>query len=359
MALVDLFSGCGGFSLGAHMAGFDVAAAFDLDPTLTSSYSYNFPQTNLILRDVTRLDGASVMAAANSDIEGVFGGPPCQGFSDIGRRDVKDPRRKLLRHFFRVIEELEPKFFIMENVRGLMYADSRGLLDASMASVSDRYAIWGPSILDAADFGAATKRKRLFVIGIHKDFGDVLTEEDIATEQKPAATVRSALADLDGSAFVRDMDGFDEWRITKRGPAHAYARALRSIDGTFTGHRITRHKADVEKRFGAVAPGAVDPIGRHPRLRWDGQCPTLRAGTGSDLGSYQAVRPLHPDHPRVITVREASRLQGFPDAHRFHPTVWHSFRMIGNSVSPIIAHAIFSAVRKKLGLQRTLAVAAE
>jgi DNA (cytosine-5)-methyltransferase 1 len=92
----------------------------------------------------------------------------------------------------------------------------------------------------------------------------------------------------------------------------------------------------------------MDKIGRHPRLAWGGQCPTLRAGTGADRGSYQSVRPIHPSENRVITVREAARLQGFPDSHLFHPTVWHSFRMIGNSVSPIIAKAVFQAIRSKV-----------
>jgi DNA (cytosine-5)-methyltransferase 1 len=80
-------------------------------------------------------------------------------------------------------------------------------------------------------------------------------------------------------------------------------------------------------------------------LKWDGQCPTLRAGTGSDRGSFQSVRPIHPDEPRVITVREAARLQGFPDCHFFHKTVWHSFRMIGNSVSPFVSEAVFCAIK--------------
>jgi DNA (cytosine-5)-methyltransferase 1 len=92
----------------------------------------------------------------------------------------------------------------------------------------------------------------------------------------------------------------------------------------------------------------MEKVGRHPRLKLGGLCPTLRAGTGFDLGSFQSVRPIHPRQHRVITVREAARLQGFPDEHVFHPTVWHSFRMIGNSVSPMMARAIFEAIRDRL-----------
>jgi DNA (cytosine-5)-methyltransferase 1 len=154
---------------------------------------------------------------------------------------------------------------------------------------------------------------------------------------------------LANSVPLASGDGFDWWRISRLGRPTNYAALLRASDGTFTGQQATFHTAAVVKRFESVQPGKMDKIGRHPRLDWLGQCPTLRAGTGSDRGSYQSVRPIHPDMPRVITVREAARLQGFPDAHIFHPTVWHSFRMIGNSVSPVIAKAIFSAIKLKLG----------
>jgi DNA (cytosine-5)-methyltransferase 1 len=132
--------------------------------------------------------------------------------------------------------------------------------------------------------------------------------------------------------------------------------SLRSEDRTFTGHRRTAHTPEVTKK---VKPGGVEVIGRHARLRWDGQCPTLRAGTGNDRGSFQSVRPIHPDEPRVITVREGARLQGFPDDFRFHPTVWHSFRMIGNSVSPVMSKVIFSLISERIENRRRFQIAAE
>lgn len=123
---------------------------------------------------------------------------------------------------------------------------------------------------------------------------------------------------------------------------------LRAKDGTFTSHKRTAHTAEVIKRFAKIEQGRVEAIGRHPRLAWDGQCPTLRAGTGNDRGSYQSVRPIHPDEPRVITVREGARLQGFPDRFKFHPTIWHSFRMIGNSVSPVMSKVLFSLIAERM-----------
>ncbi|MBP0439559.1 DNA cytosine methyltransferase [Tianweitania sediminis] len=348
MKLVDLFCGCGGFSRGAHLAGFDVAAAYDIDPVLTSSYSRNFPQTKLVLRDVSELTGAEITADVGGEVFGVFGGPPCQGFSDIGRRDVNDPRRKLLSHFFRLVAELNPTFFVMENVRGLMYKDSRPVLDRALESVRQAYDLIGPHIWDAADFGAATSRRRMFVVGIRKDVRARFDISMIDKHRSAPTTVSQAIADLVDAEQLEpcaSLPDFDRWRASDRHIVSAYALTLRSPDRVFTGNKATEHSAAVISRFARIAPGAMEKIGRHPRLHPEGQCPTLRAGTGSDKGSYQSVRPIHYELDRVITVREGARLQGFPDAHIFHPSVWHSFRMIGNSVSPVIAHAIFKALK--------------
>ena len=281
-------------------------------------------------------------------VHAIIGGPPCQGFSAIGRRNPDDPRRRLLDDFFRIVREVRPVFFVMENVLGLGYANAKYILDEALRQ-TEGYGTLGPVVWNAADFGAATNRARLFVVGIHEDYGDPLKAEDLDVLKRPTASVRAAIVDMENASALADEDGFDTWRITRVGRPTEYARALRSADGHFTGHRKTRHSESVARRFAGVPAGGVDRIGRHPRLAWSGQSPAIRAGTGADRGSYQAVRPIHPQHPRVITVREAARLQGFPDRHRFHPTIWHSFRMIGNSVSPIMARAIFQGISNRLG----------
>jgi DNA (cytosine-5)-methyltransferase 1 len=354
MKLIELFCGCGGFSLGAHNAGFDVAAAYDIDETLTSSYTRNFPKTKLLHRDISELTGIQIRDAVDGDIDGIFGGPPCQGFSAIGRRAKDDPRRELLGHFFRIVADLKPTFFVMENVRGLAYLDAFPVLEEALALVGDDYNLLGPQIWDASAFGAATRRNRMFVIGVRRDRAKPITAAQIDALKRPASTVKAAIADLTAAVpldDVPDLIGFDRWKIKRPGSPSAYALPLRSADKTFTGHRPTVHTQKVIDRFAAVEQGKVDEVGRHPRLAWDGLCPTLRAGTGADKGSYQSVRPIHPTENRVITVREAARLQGFPDSHIFHPTVWHSFRMIGNSVSPIMSQAIFSGIAEHLGLR--------
>lgn len=349
--LVELFCGTGGFSRGAHDAGFEVAAAYDIDKILTSSFEINFPRTNLYHRDVSTLTSDEIRDHVGGDIYGVFGGPPCQGFSTMGKRDPSDPRRQLLAHFFRLTAELRPAFFVMENVRGLAYHDARPVLEDALDLVRDDYDFEEPRIWDASEFGAATRRNRMLVIGIRKDLGRPFRDADLELQRRPAATVREAISDLQNARELsddRNLPGFDRWRIAKRGKPHPYAAALRTPDGSFTGHKPTAHTSKVIARFAEVAQGGKDEIGKHPRLALDGLCPTLRAGTGSELGSFQSVRPIHPTEPRVITVREAARLQGFPDSHVFHPTIWHSFRMIGNSVSPIMAKAVFTAIRDRL-----------
>ena len=347
MKVIDIFSGCGGFSLGAKQAGLEVVAAFDNNTILASSYPRNFPNTRMVLQDATELDGERVRTFAGAKIDGIIGGPPCQGFSTIGKRDPDDPRRLPLGHFFRIVREVNPSFFVMENVTGLTLSNATDVLDSALCQV-DEYEILGPQIWNAADFGAATRRLRVFVIGIHKRLGKCLTLDDMEVQTCKPATVREAIGDLENVRLVGEEDGFDVWRILDYVDPSDYARALRSSNNRFTGHRITQHSDHVLTRFDEIPEGGIDRIGRHPRLAWSTQSPVIRAGTGSDRGSFQAVRPIHPHHPRVITVREAARLQGFPDSYLFHPTIWHSFRMIGNSVSPCMARAIFLAISDKI-----------
>lgn len=356
--MVDLFCGCGGFALGARAAGFGRELAFDVDPILSSSFEINFPDAQIVRSDLSEATGEQIRYRAGGDILGVFGGPPCQAFSDIGHRRTDDPRRDLLGHFFRLVSEIRPAFFVMENVKGLGRGDARPVLDAAINLVADKYNLIGPVLLDAADFGAATKRTRLFVIGYDPSRCNPLTVEDLFAAKTPASTVDDAIGDIGNAVRVGEDDGFDLWQLPPRQEQNGYRDSLLANNCRFTGHRPTAHTLAVIERFSKVAQGATDIVGRHPRLSWDGQCPTLRAGTGSDLGSFQSVRPIHPDEPRVITVREAARLQGFPDSFRFHPTIWHSFRMIGNSVSPILSKAIFSLLAERTEVSR-VAIAAE
>ena len=359
MRAIDLFCGTGGFSRGAHAAGFDVVAAYDLDPNLTYSFGLNFPDTKLHLKDIATLSREEILKDAGGPIDLIFGGPPCQGFSMIGRRNEKDPRRSLLRRFFEIVNEVRPSAFVMENVEGLMLGSARAELDQAISALNG-YTVLKPTVLDASDFGAATKRRRAFVIGYLPDECAPFDLDALDEFKCEPATVQDAISDLKSPVRIRiEADETDVWRLRKRSKISDYAKSMKSSDETFTGNKRTVHLDRVVKRFSTIKPGGFDPIGKYPRLKWDGQCPTLRAGTGSDKGSHQAVRPIHPCEDRVITVREAARLQGFPDEHRFHPTIWHSFRQIGNSVSPIIGGVVLSLVLKNLESNIQMPEAAE
>lgn len=363
--IVDLFCGCGGFGLGAELAGFRTIAAVDIDPTLQSAYKRNFPETHVLKGDLSKLDEESWrMILSGVQVDGVIGGPPCQGYSRMGKSDKEDPRRTLLSHFFRNVNIINPKFFIMENVEGLM--DERNVYELvnALKVLDKKYTVLEPMIVDASLYGAPTKRKRVILIGFDPQALPLLTTDDFLPREVLRTTVADAILDL-ASPIPQSKDKHDfGWAAYPEiDEMSAYAQRMRALPGKglgwsesleklncglVSGYFDTKHADSVKKRYAETEPGMVDKISRAKKLAWDGLCPTLRAGTGSDKGSHQAVRPLHPEQSRVITVREAARLQGFPDWFVFHPTKWHSFRMIGNSVSPVISEAILRVINNKL-----------
>lgn len=363
--IVDLFCGCGGFGLGAELSGFHSVAAIDIEPTLQSAYAKNFPETRVIKGDLSEMTDESWKLILNDQkIDGVIGGPPCQGYSRMGHSDKNDPRRSLLGHFFRNINIIKPKFFVMENVEGLMDEKNYYELESALKVLDTSYKVLKPIVVDASEFGVPTKRKRVIVIGYLPKF---FNEFDICEFQPtgiPNVNVKDAIYDIcepikqskDNSDF-----GWAKYRRTKN--LSAYASMMRMPppeglgsqeaishlkSGKISGNFDTIHTEAVKLRYSKVKQGKVDKISRAKKLAWDGLCPTLRAGTGSDKGSHQAVRPIHPKKGRVITVREAARLQGFPDWFVFHPTKWHSFRMIGNSVSPLVSMSILTVIKNKM-----------
>jgi len=361
-SVIDLFSGVGGLSLGAARAGFRVAGSVELDPIASASHAFNFPGTTHLREDVGTLTGADLLKAcgvAPGTLTGLIGGPPCQGFSFIGKRDKDDPRNQLFGQFFRLVAETRPAFFVAENVLGILRETNALTIREALAQLPPNYRVLSPIRVRASDYGAPTTRTRVFFIGFDPSRIGELTAESFAPDpETERINVKRALRGLpDVNADWQKED--QSWRTVKPLASGAFEdratghvpegvgnpdalekAAARKVSG-FLG---TRHSEGTVLRFDALAPGEVDAVYRSPRLDPEGYCPTLRAGTNADKGSFQAVRPIHPKKPRVISPREAARLQGFPDWFVFHPTKWHAFRQIGNSVSPIAAERLLSKI---------------
>jgi DNA (cytosine-5)-methyltransferase 1 len=340
--------------------------AIDLDPHAFAAHKKNFPSVEHSRRNIANLTGIGLLRLANlnSDtLAGIIGGPPCQGFSTMGRRRKNDSRNPLFFHFFRLVAETKPLFFVAENVPGILSAQYEPLVRSALNLVSEDYQIIGPFTLCASVAGAATNRSRVFFVGVLRTCPLSLSEKDfthVASSQRNS--VKIALAGLTPSVKATWQREHQAWRRVTASKSEFFVSINRFCDSVgdptalerFTkklevsGFFGTKHQPGVLERFAAVPAGKTDKVSKFPRLRWDGLCPTLRAGTDSRRGSYQAARPLHPDENRVITPREAARLQGFPDWFQFSPTKWHSFRQIGNSLSPLVAEHLLNVVARAL-----------
>jgi len=360
---IDLFAGAGGLSLGFEQSGFDIAAAVEIDPIHCATHEYNFPNSTAICASVVDMSGVEIRRRANladADIDVVFGGAPCQGFSMIGKRALDDPRNQLVFHYVRLVSELQPKYFVFENVKGLTLGKHAEFLSELIAALGNAgYDVQSPyQVLNAADYGVPQDRKRLFVIGARRG----LRVPNYPKPHEQRTTVWEAIGDLPDADGFDELSAVDEVR-TKWKTKATYAQCLRGLEldakdfgyarefdsNILTSSLRTEHTELSKQRFVATEHGKTEPISRFRKLPPDGLCNTLRAGTDSARGAFTSPRPIHPFLPRVITVREAARLHSYPDWFRFHKTKWHGFRQIGNSVPPLLGRAVASEIIKALG----------
>jgi DNA (cytosine-5)-methyltransferase 1 len=362
---VELFAGVGGFFLGMKAAGIDVALAVDSDEQTLATYSQNFPSTSVLCADVQELTGLEIRRLLelshrqqgrewDGKIGLVFGGPPCQGLSRIGKRDVDDPRNQLIAHFCRLVEELQPAAFVLENVPDLLLPKYAGLIEPSLQQLQQAgYNTW-TWVLNAEDYGVPQNRKRVFIGGILHH-----TSPRLPAAASQVVTVREAIGDLTflSEETFPQLFNTDELQLDEKQPSleaqpSEYVLKLEQVfpplsitnPHLLTGCCFTRHTPSVIERFKATALGTTEPESRLYRLKWDGVARTLRAGTGSDKGRHTAARPIHPAHARVLTVREAARLSSFPDWFRFHRRIWRGMRQVGNAVPPLLALPVGKAI---------------
>ena len=363
---VDLFAGAGGLSLGFEQAGFDVLAAVEYDPIHAATHEYNFPGCATICRNVADIGGDYIRSNSKigrRDVDVVFGGAPCQGFSMIGKRALEDPRNHLVYHFVRVVSELKPKYFMFENVRGLTVGEHKKFLNEIIAEFKTRgyNVLENYQVLNALNFGVPQDRQRLFLMGARK--GQRLPDYPVKTHElrgtnldlgftETTPTVWEALGDLPEADDFQELLERD-WVEADFTEPSTYAKRLRFGSGTtrnlLTSSLRTIHTPLSQQRFKATPPGETEPVSRFLKLDPNGVCNTIRAGTASDRGAFTSPRPIHPFSPRCITVREAARLHSYPDWFRFHVTKWHGFRQVGNSVPPLLGQAVASKIMEQVG----------
>jgi DNA (cytosine-5)-methyltransferase 1 len=378
---IDLFAGAGGMSLGFEQAGFDVVAAVEIDPVHCAAHKFNFPQTAVLSRSVVGLTAAEIRIAAGigtAQIDCVFGGPPCQGFSLIGHRVLDDPRNDLVLEFVRIVAELDARTFVFENVKGLTVGKHRAFLDELVTAFDQAgYEVCLPwQVLDAARYGAPQHRQRLILFGSKK--GQKLPSYpaphfNAAGDRHLIAGLPTGPSCSDAIGDLPDADRFemliesDSVPTTSFSSPSDYAAELRCLSNdawhngyvrnwnpaALTSSARTTHTDISRRRYAETAAGDVEPISRFFKLPPKGVSNTLRAGTDGARGAFTSPRPIHYEYARCITVREMARLHGFPDWFRFHSTKWHGARQIGNAVPPPLARAIANSVLKALALRPT------
>lgn len=358
-----------------RLAGFSVQGAVEKDRYAAATYRQNFPTIPLFEDTVEaflvpgdpRWENEKERFSGLSDgaLDLVFGGPPCQGYSSIGTRDLKDPRNKLYGEFARVLHETRPRAFVMENVPNmLMLAKGRFGKEALKALRTAGYSNAEVRVLHASDFGVPQHRKRAVFFGTRDDIklpmpaGDWI-EHVADTERQPEATVMQAIGDLPQAVSPDDAplryprlrssnEIRSELRLDTDGRYYVAARKLAQADGEV---RLFNHhtKGIQEKRRLLIAhlrPGARgDSL---PPEVWNGVRPhkwrrlhpnrpayTLTAQMHRDLSEW-----VHPRHQRWITVREAARLQSFHDGFVFKTSEWQMLKQIGNAVPPLLGRAM-------------------
>ena len=338
---VDLFCGAGGFTTGLLRAGFNVVCAVDSWNKAVESYRLNFEHPCLDT-DIAELTGKEIRSAAGigkRDVDLVVGGPPCQGFSIQRIGPDSDSRNNLILQYARLLEELSPRMFVMENVLGLLGKRGRPLIDAFLAHMTDAGYEAEAHVVNAAEYGVPQVRKRVIVVGWRKK--EVAPFVLPAPTHAPAKmrTVQDAIGDLPAPSEVGRFGPDPLHKKTRLSPLNQ--ERLRHIPpGGGMEHLPVELRVDCHK-------GGADRIGHryvYGRLAADRPAATITAR----FDSFTRGRFAHPAEDRIITLREGARLQTFPDDFRFAGNQEDIAAQIGNAVPPALAEVIAGAIRRHL-----------
>lgn len=376
---LSLFSGCGGFCEGIETAGFKVRAAVELDRFACETYRFNFPGTPLFEGDAHHFLAPDTDHRRKYRLNGVdlvFGGPPCQGYSQIGTRRLDDERNVLYKQFTRIVADLRPRVFLMENVPNLILLNKGHFKDLILREFT-RIGYSNVTFLkvSAADFGVPQLRHRVIFIGTRDEdpfpYDLAAFAESILTalKVKDHVSVAEAIDDLPDyvvhsgetmpyprgrrlSRFQKMMRlDYDEGCYTKAVKRH---RGIGKEPVRLHNH----HTKEIQERrahlISLLAPGMkADSL---PKEIWNGKRPEKWRRLHPDEPSYTILAQMHRDlsewvHPRLdrwITVREAARLQSFHDGFIFQGSEWQQLKQIGNAVPPLLGYALGQLAREVL-----------
>ena len=354
MKVIDLFSGCGGLSLGFLQAGFEISGAVEFDSSIANTYKLNNPHVKMIVDDIKNVDADRIFGENDADI--IIGGPPCQGFSMAGARIrhgfIDDPRNYLFKHYFNIVREVRPRAFVMENVKGMKSMQSGKIFEEILSIFSDSEMNKGTPfcvhhrMVNAAKFGIPQKRERLVIIGTiaplsEKDFDDFWkkTKDDVEKDYPKyfsAATVRDAI----GNMPPVTKDGIIDNPI----PETDYQRYLSCQKEKITNHTKSNHSKKAVERMEKISNGQnyteldekINSVhsGSYGRLCWDEPATTITTRFDTPAGG----RFIHPEENRTLSPREAARIQSFPDSFVFTGTRREISRQIGNAVPPKVSY---------------------
>jgi len=340
---IDLFSGAGGLSLGLRNAGFDVCAAVESDPWAARTYRQNLGahvmEGSINGLSVEELLGGAGLAPGECEL--LAGGPPCQGFSVQRRGPDDDPRNELVLEFLRFVEGVRPRFFLLENVSGLMSKRGKSVLARLVRHVQSLDYQVHIQKLDAVDFGVPQVRVRAILVG--ERISDAPSRFRFPDPLLPAShrrTVRQAIGDLPSPP----MDGRSHADV----PNHAREAKLSA-----TNLERLRHippgggRTDLPEHL-QLPCHVNNPRHRHldvyGRLAWDQPSVTITAR----FDSFSRGRFGHPEDNRSLTIREGARLQTFPDWFIFHGNREECAKQVGNAVPPVLAEALGRAIARAL-----------
>ncbi len=376
---VSLFSGCGGFCEGIEQSGFELKVAVELDRFACETYRHNFPRTPLFSEDVHKFlspDSGHREEFQLSNVDLVFGGPPCQGFSQIGARRLDDERNELYKQYSRIVESLRPRVFLMENVPNLALMNKghfKKLILEEFASLG--YGNVTMLRVSSDDYGVPQTRQRVIFIGTRDEDKfpfdlEAFCEQVLGSlKVDRPVTVSEALSDLPAdivhsgqtmaylktkkpSGFMRDMRlDYDGARYSK---ADKRKRGLGSAPAVLHNHHTKEIQARRAHLISLLEPGKkADSL---PKEIWNNKRPEKWRRLHPDRPSHTILAQMHRDlsewiHPelnRWITVREAARLQSFHDGFVFVGSEWQQLKQIGNAVPPLMAYALGTLAREVL-----------